>query len=126
MTDRFHLTFPFAVVVNIYLVDVDENNGATEFWPGTHYMGIRNLTKSHELEEPFIMESALEERRKMCPPLRPFVPKGSLVLRDLRIWHCGVPNIQTVPRIMLTLVCLLSLATELRFILPSGIKIRCA
>jgi len=106
MTDRFHLNIPFAVTANFYLVDVDEHNGVTEFWPGTHSLGVRGLTKSYELEEPYILESALEERRQIRPPIRPSVAKGSVVLRDLRLWHCGVPNRQTVPRIMFSMVIL--------------------
>ena len=104
MTDRNHLNFPFAVVENIFLIDVDETNGATELWLGTHHRGVRGLTKSDDVEEPFIIDTALEERRKERPPLRVPIPKGSIILRDLRLWHCGVPNYQTEPRIMLSMV----------------------
>jgi hypothetical protein len=125
MTDRYHLNFPLAVVVNVFLVDVGPENGATELWLGTHHQGVRGLTKSDHVEEPFINEEALEERRKICPPIREFVPKGSIMLRDMRLWHCGV-------RIMILLLALYyqwrSLScvfTNNRFISLGGTKIKC-
>lgn len=51
-----------------------------------------------------IKTELLEERRKVRPPVQPFVPKGSIVLRDLRTWHAGVANGTDTPRMMLALV----------------------
>ncbi|KKY21350.1 putative phytanoyldioxygenase family protein [Phaeomoniella chlamydospora] len=31
-----HPQFPFALVMNIYLIDASPENGVTEIWPGTH------------------------------------------------------------------------------------------
>jgi len=36
--------------------------------------------------------------------MQPFVPKGGLLLRDLRMWHAGMPNRTLCPRIMLGFV----------------------
>jgi ectoine hydroxylase-related dioxygenase (phytanoyl-CoA dioxygenase family) len=37
------------------------------------------------------------------PPCQPVVPKGSLVIRDLRLWHAGVGNQTEIPRVMLAM-----------------------
>jgi hypothetical protein len=86
--------------VNFYLVDVSPANGATEWWVGTHAFGIKNIRKKRGRLQPFLREDVYEARRLICPPCQPTVPKGSVVIRDLRIWHQGVPNVTNVPRIM--------------------------
>ena len=46
----------------------------------------------------------VEERRKHSPPIQPETEKGSLVIRDVRLWHAGRPNRTDTPRIMLAFV----------------------
>jgi ectoine hydroxylase-related dioxygenase (phytanoyl-CoA dioxygenase family) len=36
-------------------------------------------------------------------PCQPVVKKGSVVVRDLRLWHGGCPNLSEVPRVMLAM-----------------------
>jgi len=97
-----HLDFPFAYVVNVLLVDASPKNGATEVWLGTHHWGNNGLKESPE--NPWIRSEVLEERRKVIPPIQASVPKGSLIIRDLRLWHAGIPNQTDEPRIMLSMV----------------------
>jgi ectoine hydroxylase-related dioxygenase (phytanoyl-CoA dioxygenase family) len=101
-----HPLFPFAYAINIPLCDVNAENGSTEIWPGSHRdsnidqhdgegSGEGHLTIKHSL---------LEERRKHCPPVQPSSRKGSLIIRDIRLWHAGMPNRTPAPRIMLAFV----------------------
>lgn len=84
-----------AVVVNVTLMDVTAENGATELWPGTHLIPINGQHVSAELEA---------QRRAQVPPVRAISRKGSLLLRDMRLWHRGVPNHSHVIRHMIALV----------------------
>lgn len=40
----------------------------------------------------------------MRGPSQPGVRKGSIVLRDLRLWHAGMPNISDDVRVMLAMI----------------------
>lgn len=94
--------YPFAVAANIMLVDATIENGTTEVWLGT-----ARETGIHDRRDPeagSIKEEALEARRKVRPPVQAPIPKGSIVLRDLRLWHAGVANGTDEPRMMLALV----------------------
>ncbi|HZP84580.1 MAG TPA: phytanoyl-CoA dioxygenase family protein [Chthonomonadaceae bacterium] len=71
-----------SLVLNIPLCDFTEENGSTEVWPGSHLM----VDASPEDAK------ALEARAALLPSIRMNVRAGSLVLRDLRCWHRGVPN----------------------------------
>ncbi|MBV9467721.1 MAG: phytanoyl-CoA dioxygenase family protein [Abitibacteriaceae bacterium] len=81
-----HLLFPetslalpaYSIVVNIPLVDFREDNGPVEIWPGgTHLMpGAMNI---QELAPLMHSETVL-------------MPAGSLLIRDMRMWHRGTPN----------------------------------
>ncbi|KAI9738369.1 MAG: hypothetical protein M1834_008872 [Cirrosporium novae-zelandiae] len=101
-----HPTFPFAVVVNISLVDVGFENGATEVWVGSHRGSSveQHVEDSHGGRLLEIKEEFLRERRAHSPPVRACTRKGSLVLRDLRLWHAGMPNRTEEPRVMLAFV----------------------
>ncbi|ORY70922.1 uncharacterized protein BCR38DRAFT_453603 [Pseudomassariella vexata] len=92
---------PFGYCVNINLVDVSPENGSTEIWLGTH----TNTDKSVLDDDAYqIRPSLQEERRKISPPIQPNLPKGSLIIRDFRLWHAGMPNKTDEPRIMLVSV----------------------
>lgn len=41
-----------------------------------------------------IRPEVVEARRKIRPPIRPEIKKGSLVLRDPKLWHAGVSPFQ--------------------------------
>lgn len=107
--DFHHPLFPFSFVVNTPLVDMTEENGATEVWLGTHAStSIRDqvLTTDQVKGVPVraILPGLLQRRRAVCPPVRAFVPKGSIIIRDLRLWHAGMPNRTETPRVMLAFV----------------------
>lgn len=98
---------PFAVVANYYLVDVSPANGSTELWVGSHrnttFADCRNCTEVPSTNFG-IRDEPLEERRVYAPPIQPVVKRGSVVLRDLRLWHAGLSNPSPDPRIMLAFV----------------------
>ena len=45
----------------------------------------------------------MEARRQVRPPVQPICEKGDVMLRDLRMWHAGMPNESEDYRIMLAL-----------------------
>lgn len=73
---------PSGLVLNIPLVDVTEENGPMEAWPGGTHLMPEN--RNHP--------RYIEEAAKHIKPVRMTMPKGSLLLRDLRMWHRGTPN----------------------------------
>ena len=95
--DRAHP--PFGLIVNIPLVDVDEENGATRFWPGTH-KDVGTVMRRSEFVDP----ERVRRREAERPSERMCMRRGDLVVRDNRMWHCGTPNRTAVPRPMLTLI----------------------
>lgn len=100
-----HPNFPFAMVVNINLVDTSPENGSTEVWLGSHHCSTVDdhvvIDGERQLD---IRPELVEERRKRSPPLKAGTKKGSLIIRDLRLWHAGMPNRTDIPRIMLAFV----------------------
>jgi hypothetical protein len=83
-----------SIVINLSPVDVDEANGATELWPGTHH-----------LPGPVLVSERDEQaRRDVAPPVRATTQKGDAVLRDIRVWHRGVPNHGTEARHMIGMI----------------------
>ncbi len=80
----------YSVVLNIPLVDFTEENGPLEIWPGgTHLMpgGV--------------------DMQRLAPTMhseRALLPAGSLLIRDMRMWHRGTPNRSQAPRPNLALI----------------------
>lgn len=117
---------PFGFCVNINLVSTSPENGATEFWLGTHNdPALEALTinghgddgpdpaialekkaaRAKDLGVPIdFADKLVEERRKVRPPIQASLPKGSLIIRDIRIWHAGMPNRTDDTRVMLVTV----------------------
>lgn len=82
-------------------------NGSTELWLGTHRFGKEAQEGDHgDRASGRIKKEWLEERRKVRGrgPVRPVVKKGSLVVRDLRLWHGGCPNWSKEVRVMLAMI----------------------
>ncbi|KAJ9652773.1 hypothetical protein H2198_008000 [Neophaeococcomyces mojaviensis] len=100
--------YPFACVININLVDTSPENGATEFWPGSHHVSTPecHMALSSGCEERIlhVKPEYVEQRRRHSPPIQPCTKKGSIIVRDLRLWHAGMPNLTPEPRIMLAFV----------------------
>ena len=84
-----------SVVVNIPMIDVTEERGAIEFWPGTHLAGDVG---------PRLDEVTEEAQRKVRPPVRGTTQKGDVLIRDMRLWHRGTPNLSDTHRHMIALV----------------------
>ena len=84
------------VVVNISPMDVTEENGSVELWPGSH---LDTGTDGGRIDEE--MEEA---RRAVRPPVRGNAKKGSVLIRDVRLWHRGVPNHSDSPRHMIAMI----------------------
>ncbi|KAI0855020.1 hypothetical protein F4860DRAFT_522032 [Xylaria cubensis] len=104
-----HPTFPFSYVVNIPLVNMTESNGATEVWLGSHTATtfddqIQAPNQLDNLPTRAILPDLLNQSKAVSPPARACVPKGSIIIRDLRLWHAGMPNLTSSPRVMLAFV----------------------
>ena len=90
---------PAQLVVNVLTVDVSPENGATELWPGTHRelgVGVGDDIK--------IPQDLLEQRRASAPPFQPTFCRGSVLIRDIRLWHAGMPNRTSEPRPMIAMI----------------------
>ena len=79
------------IYVDIPLVDFLEENGSTKIWPGSHLI----------MDCPPSDVQNLGERGKYLPSLQATMPIGSLILRDMRLWHAGMPNRTDTNRPML-------------------------
>jgi hypothetical protein len=104
------------LVVNVLTVDVSPENGATELWPGTHR--VLGVGAGDDIK---ISSEAVEARRAVCPPIQPTFRRGSVLIRDIRLWHAGMPNRTVEPRPMIAMVHTsqwLATGAPLRF--PSG------
>jgi ectoine hydroxylase-related dioxygenase (phytanoyl-CoA dioxygenase family) len=91
---------PFGYCININLVSTSPENGATEFWVGSHTDTDGSIFDREADNKP-VKSELLEQRTKISPPIQPSLPKGSLIIRDLRLWHAGMPNRTDEPRVML-------------------------
>ncbi|GFZ43380.1 hypothetical protein JCM24511_01100 [Saitozyma sp. JCM 24511] len=116
-----HMHHTFGLVVNIMLVEATKENGTTEVWLGTH----RNTTIADHVSEDSgaIKLDLLEARRAVRPPIQARIPKGSLIIRDLRLWHAGMPNHTDVPRCMVAMVHSPAwLGNKIRLKLPENVR----
>ncbi len=84
-----------SLVVNIAPHDVSEDNGSIELWPGSHLDPTFGSVISAEAEAA---------RRATVPPVRGNTRKGSVLIRDMRLWHRGMPNCADRPRHMIAMV----------------------
>ncbi|PSR85674.1 phytanoyl-dioxygenase family protein [Coniella lustricola] len=111
-----HPQCPYYLIANIPLCDFSVANGATEFWLGSSvYTSIEDQQVVHEdctvsmkpykagERIPWISDEAKAARRSVRPPLQPAVARGDVLIRDLRTWHAGMPNLSTEHRVMLGL-----------------------
>lgn len=105
-----HGMIPFAYCANIYLSDTSIENGSTELWLGSH-RDCSYADQKPKVQEPGrpasqfgIKQELLDERKRFAPPIYPTIPKASVVIRDMRLWHAGVPSQSVNPRMMLAFV----------------------
>jgi ectoine hydroxylase-related dioxygenase (phytanoyl-CoA dioxygenase family) len=114
-----HPLYPHYFIANIPLCDFTIHNGATEFWLGSHAhttqadqvvaLTQEDIAPYQEAEGgigsviPPIRDEVVEGRRGVRPPVQPSCNKGDVVIRDLRLWHAGMPNHSDAHRVMLAL-----------------------
>jgi ectoine hydroxylase-related dioxygenase (phytanoyl-CoA dioxygenase family) len=112
-----HPQYPYYIIGNIPLCEFTAENGATEFWLGSHaHASWREQVIADKPEHieaypegrmgdpiPEVIEKAKEERYKIRPPTQPACSPGDIMIRDLRLWHAGMPNGTDQHRVMLAL-----------------------
>lgn len=109
VTKNLQAQCPFYVIANLPLVDFSPANGSTEFWLGTHAHTTGDDQRVSPPEDPlgpldtFIKDDVLEARRTVRPPIQTVTNKGDITLRDLRLWHAGMPNPSKEHRIMIAI-----------------------
>jgi hypothetical protein len=81
------------LVVNYPLVNVTEQNGPLEAWPNTH------LTPEKWYTGTYVQEAA-----KYLDPVKMLTPRGSIIIRDVRMWHRGTPNVSNEIRPNMALI----------------------
>lgn len=87
------------LIVNIPVVDMSPENGAIELWPRSHTVEI-----PLSLSGITLTEELLDRQRESSPPFQPTVALGGVLIRDVRLWHAGMPNKTQQPRPMLALI----------------------
>ena len=96
---------PTQVVFQFGVRDITEENGATEIWSGSNQdtrwatgdqssLEVQQDTEQieHSTGAAGRFAHVVTARRKTDPPTRLLMPKGSIALRDPRMWHNGVNN----------------------------------
>jgi hypothetical protein len=78
------------VIVNVPLGPVDEDNGSTAVWPGTH----RSMLSHRQFHEQYSLRR--EQRINTAA--------GDVVLRYPCLWHRGTPNRSSSVRFMLGMI----------------------
>jgi ectoine hydroxylase-related dioxygenase (phytanoyl-CoA dioxygenase family) len=73
---------PAGLFMNIALIDITEHNGPMEVWPGGTHLMPESMNR---------MEN-IRGIAQMTEPSKVTIPKGSLLIRDPRMWHRGTPN----------------------------------
>ena len=60
-------------------------------------------------------------RRETAPPLQPSVRCGGVLIRDIRLWHRGMPNYTGTPRPMIAMIHWISWwSSDSPVLFPSG------
>lgn len=79
---------------------MSKENGVTQLWPGTH------LDTSYCTEDgaAHVSSEKLEKWRQINPPVQLDIKRGSILIRDVRLWHAGMPNFTQTPRPMIAMI----------------------
>src|SRR5215210_2635453 len=68
-----------------------------------------------------IPPQVLEARRAISPPIQPTFRRGSMLIRDIRLWHAGMPNQTSTQRPMIAMIHACEwLAAGTPLVFPSG------
>ncbi len=89
-----------AVVINYPLTDFTIENGATLIYPESHRACVVKAGASRQYSQAMLDQQALARSPEQTIGIGP----GDLIVRDLRLWHGGMPNTSDERRIMLALV----------------------
>lgn len=73
---------PAVMAVNIPLVDITEENGATDVWPGG----------THKMPEKMNRPKLVQETGATMSFEKVIMNAGDILIRDPRMWHRGTPN----------------------------------
>lgn len=102
--DTSHLSGPgepvlpmHSLVVNIAPQDCTLANGAVELWLGSHAL-------TPEQRGNAVPPSREAQRRVQRPPIQALTRCGDVLVRDMRLWHRGVPNPSRDARHMIAIV----------------------
>jgi hypothetical protein len=94
---------PYSLVFNVPLVDTTEENGPLEIWPGGSHLNADRA--NHDTLDGSVnphlhivraAENMLSEKVIMSA--------GSIVIRDIRMWHRGTPNRSNTRRTNIALI----------------------
>ena len=80
------------ICMDIPLIDFNEVNGAIRVFPGTHLV----------VDDPPTDIRNLPKRAQQFPSTQLATPAGSIILRDMRLWHSAMPNHTSEDRPWLT------------------------
>jgi hypothetical protein len=104
--DQCHLWYnqdqahpPCALVVNVPVVDMTGHTGSIELWPGSHQDTA--IGPNDKIRVP---REKVQARQETLCPFQPEVPVGSVLIRDMRLWHRGMPNHSDRPRPMIAMI----------------------
>jgi len=90
----------FGLVVNVPVVEMTPENGSTQLWPSSHLETTIHIGTG-TIQVPDEWVGGWEAERA---PVQPAVRCGSVLIRDIRLWHCGMPNRTTAPRPMIAMI----------------------
>ncbi|RDW89813.1 phytanoyl-CoA dioxygenase family protein [Aspergillus mulundensis] len=115
---------PWGYAININLVETTPENGATEVWLGSHTDTTKDVLDdqySHKQVRAELLEERRNIGRRGVQPA--MLPKGSLIIRDMRLWHEGMPNQTDEPRVMLVTILFPHwYRSNQKIILPESLK----
>ena len=89
----------FSLVVNVAPLEVNEENGSIELWPGSH--SDISVSRYDDIK---VDPKRVKARREFAPPVRGNTKKGAALIRDIRLWHRGMPNYSDTPRQMVAMI----------------------
>jgi ectoine hydroxylase-related dioxygenase (phytanoyl-CoA dioxygenase family) len=82
-----------AFAVDLALTDLTRENGATEIWPGSHWIV--------DTDEASFRATASRAAEHVS--IRLTMPAGSVAIRDLRLWHRAMSNQTSEDRVILSI-----------------------
>ena len=83
---------------------MDEANGSTEVWLGTHHHDVSAQEGAHGERASGRIKEHLLAPEHGFEAVQPKIERGAIVIRDLRLWHAGMPNRSDDVRIMLAMI----------------------